>query len=293
MRALLFTLLLLAGLHGQSAHARSSVWKVTGPENHLYVAASIQTLGADDYPLPCEFEFAFGASDSVLLEVDLRVLEDASFQRRYRSNYYFADGSRLHDRLTPSNRMQLDGLLANAGLGREPYARMKPAVLASLLVRRELNRIVGESRSVERHFIEAASEHAKPLRFLTPPFQYLDDALRLTDGHEDEYMAELLDSLQQFEQTAKDSLTPWRRGDIDALAGILDVPRLIEHGPVFLRTSLVQQNLAWLRKLEAILASPGKALSVISASNLVTDSGVLSLLELRGYQVEPVNECRS
>lgn len=293
MRAWLLTVVLLAVLHCPVVQARSSVWQVTGPESHLYIAGSIQTLAADDYPLPCEFEFAFGASDSVLFEVDLRVLEDASFQRRYRSNYYFGDGSTLHDKLTPANRMQLDGLLADAGLGREPYARMKPAVLASLLIRRELNRVVGESRSPERYFIDLASKHARPVRFLTRPVEYLDEALRLTDGNENEYMLELLDSLQQFGQMAKASLTPWREGDLDALARILEVPRLIEQGPVFLRTSLIQQNLAWLRKLEALLATASKEMAVISAANLVTDSGVLSLLELRGYQVEPVNECRS
>ncbi len=293
MRAGLFIVALLAGLICSGVHARSSVWKVSDSDSHVYVAASIHYLGENDYPLPCEFEFVYGLAEQMTLEVDHRVLKHRAFQRRQAAGFYFADGSSLYDRLTPANRIQLDELLAEAGLGSEPYARMKPAVLASVLTNRRLTQNVRNPRGLEAYLIDLAATDRKPIEFIDTPDQYIARALKLTDGHEDEYLIEVIDHLAQLDQTMLAIKPAWRQGDIEAMSSILEIPRLLDRGPPFLRTDLIQKNLAWLRAIEALLATPATALLVIDAANLVTDSGVLSLLGIRGYQIARVNECRS
>lgn len=293
MRAPLLIAAILTALHCTGVSARSSVWQVNGPESHLYIAASIHYLGEQDYPLPCEFEFVYDQAEALVLEVDLRVLKARSFQRRQAARFYYPNGMSLFDRLTPANRLQLDKLLADAGLATEPYARMKPAVLASVLTNQRLNATVKSPRGLDDYFIDAAAADRKPVTFIDSPDQYITHALQLTNGHEDDYLGELIEHISQLDETMQTIKPAWRNGDTEAMSQALKMPRLIEQGPAFLRTDLVQKNLAWLQETEELLATPPIELVVIDASNLVTDSGLLSLLGIRGYEIEPVNECRS
>ena len=65
MRA--FAALLMLSLQVHAA----DVWKVASPRGHVYVGGTFHLLTPADYPLPAEYDAAYRAAQTIVLETDL------------------------------------------------------------------------------------------------------------------------------------------------------------------------------------------------------------------------------
>jgi uncharacterized protein YbaP (TraB family) len=80
-----------------SAHADSSVWKVSKGENHIFLGGTVHVLSPADYPLPKEFDQAYTASDVLVFETDMTALEKPAFTQQIMRTLSYRDGSSVTD----------------------------------------------------------------------------------------------------------------------------------------------------------------------------------------------------
>ena len=78
-------------------------------------------------------------------------------------------------------------------------------------------------------------------------------------------------------------MTAWRRGDVDALAGIMYSS--FREMPSFAERLLETRNRKWIPKIEGYLRSGKTYFVVVGAGHLGGRSGVLALLREKGYEV--------
>ncbi len=73
---LLICLILISTFSFLSAFSQSSVWKIKGNGNEIYIGGAIHRLRDKDYPLPNEYYNAYNKSEILVTESDGSKLED-------------------------------------------------------------------------------------------------------------------------------------------------------------------------------------------------------------------------
>ena len=80
--------------------AESSVWKVQKDDAVMYLGGTVHLLRESDFPLPEEFNKAYEASETVVLETDVEEVNDPSFQRKLLMKARYAGESSLKEDLS-------------------------------------------------------------------------------------------------------------------------------------------------------------------------------------------------
>ncbi len=98
------------------ASGQSSVWKVQGEGNPLYLRGTIHPLRPQDFPLSKEYEEAYGASQILIFETDIAALESPKVQQYMMSKAMYTDGRTLRSVPSEDVYQQLDQKCVEMGI---------------------------------------------------------------------------------------------------------------------------------------------------------------------------------
>jgi len=266
-----------------SAHADTSVWKISKQGQHLFIGGTAHVLSAEDYPLPEEFEQAYAASKKLVFEVDIEQMADPQARAAFAPMLVYDKGD-LSTRLEPETLDRLKQYLASRNIPLATILPLKAGMASILLTIGEMSRIGMSTRGVDEYFNARREKDHKPVAALESVEQQIQMLANLGKGYEDDLINETLESFECVDDLVNAIKTAWRRGDRAGLrnSGLADMQR----NPEMYQTMLVQRNHAWLPHIERFLDTDEVEFVLVGVLHLVGDDGLLTLLQQRGYEVE-------
>jgi uncharacterized protein YbaP (TraB family) len=265
--------------------AKSSVWKITGGDNVLFLGGTIHLLTKQDFPLPVEFELAYQQADLLVFEVEPDIVNSPGTQQKFAQYAYYSDGTQLSDVLDKSTYQMLNDFLASRGLLMASFESMKPGMLAAVLTVVELQRLGLAGKGVDEFFNEKSRRDNKPQLAL----ETIDDQFRalaaLGIGRESFTIRHALGEAEKIAELMQAIKKAWRAGDNQTLTNVSLTPWM-HRFPALYDSLLVQRNNRWLPQIEALLATPAQEYVLVGALHLVGKDGLLRLLRQKGYSVE-------
>lgn len=265
--------------------AESAVWRVSSEVSEIYLGGTIHVLSRNDYPLPEEFEQAYMQADSVVLETDLKAMQQAGFQQRLLQQVMYRDGGTLKNNLTPDTYRQLKVFVSGRGLSMASIEPYQPSMVTMLLTMYELQRLGMDENGVDTFFSNRAVQDGKPLAQLESLASQLNLLAGMGRGHADALILNTIQELNALPAIMKNIKAAWRSGDLPRLEKIAVDP-MRKQFPAIYQSLLVNRNRIWIPKIEAMLATPKKEFVLVGVLHLVSRDGVLEQLIQRGYQVE-------
>lgn len=280
-------LLLLFFFSGLSL-ADSAVWRLTYADKQLYLGGTLHILSAQDYPLPVEFAQAYEASDKLVLEADIRQMQEPAFIQEMMALMTLPAGQSLADKLSAATLNRLSQYLTGKGMQLEPLLHYKAAMLALMLTKMEMQQQGLDQQGVDMHFLARAENDQKPLGFLESAMQQMRYLAEMGVGQEDELIVYTLDDMQSLPQMLEELRSAWRNGDLGALEADGINPMRETH-PQLYQSLLKARNDQWVPQLLSMLEDKPVELVLVGALHLAGDDGLLAQLSRQGVKVEKLS----
>ncbi|MFC4258847.1 TraB/GumN family protein [Marinobacter lacisalsi] len=280
--------LLLLCLAPVASHAETSVWKVSGDGNHLYLGGTIHILNKADFPLPRAFQSAYNKADMVVLETDMAVVRSPEFQRKILlQTTYSGDGSIIQD-LSDDTVKLLRNHLEQRGIPPPSLFRFKAGMLSVTLTVLELQHLGFTEAGVDEFFWRQALEDNKKLGYLESADEQIEFLVNMGKGHEDELIRQSIMEVKKLPEYMHVLREGWRQGDMEQLEAVGLEP-WVDQFPELYDTLLLDRNRNWIPEIEHLLETADVELVLFGALHLVGEDGILALLEERGYRIEQLD----
>jgi len=275
--------------------AKGFLWKVEGGAHPAYLAGTIHIANKDTYPLDPQLEQALDAADFVALELDLTKVDQKRVLELVNERAMLPEGTTLKDVVDEKDYERFQSIVKKSLLAvaapmfdqYEPwYAAM---TLESLPAMRFLT-----TDGIDQHFAKQAHKAGKKIIEL----ESMESQLDVFDG-----LSEELQKLY-FHQTVNNSgmamdgmqqlIAMWQEGKLDALEAVHD--QFEQEGRESMGKLFDEYNEALLLKRNVEMADQiddylrhgedGTYLIAVGSLHMVGESGLVSLLEQKGYDVE-------
>ena len=271
------------------SHAKSSVWKVSKNNQHLFIGGTVHILSADDYPLPCEFGAAYSVSDKVFFETDIspEKLAKASLDMFTKGTYPV--GETISSHLSAATTQKLKTYLTSIGLPAEQFLSFKPGMLMSVVAVAELNKIGIKSEGVDKFLFDRAKQDNKPTDYFEEVSEQIDFIVNLGIGNEENFIKYLLENSENIQNQYIEMRDSWRKGNIEQLADVSEVDELREQFPKVFATILTNRNEEWLKRIDSLIESTEIEYILVGALHLPEKEGLLARLKTKGYEIDQVS----
>ncbi len=268
------------------------LWKVSDPDNTVYLLGSFHLLRSSDYPTGPEIDAAFEDAERVVFEIPPAALADPATGMKMLKASGYADGRSLSKVLTPEQLQQLDEMFSKSGQSVASVEAYEPWFINLSLVM-GMSQALGFSSAdgLDQHLIARAAGAGKP----SDGLESIDQQLAALDAMPmEEQVIALTDFIEdpaQAQAELVDMHDAWRRGDVEALTA-LAIDEMKAETPESYRRVNVERNDAWLPKVEAMLdgESGAETLVVVGAMHLLGEDGLVDKLSRAGYAVERLCE---
>src|SRR5260370_5046702 len=115
---------------------KSTVWRVQGEHNSVYLLGSIHVLPATAYPLNPALQRAFNDSQRIVFEVDLNKVSQEAVLREFEQVGIYPSGDNLERHVSRQTIRLVKDMLAKLGISYEKAKRFRPALLGELITSR-------------------------------------------------------------------------------------------------------------------------------------------------------------
>ena len=285
------TRLLAVGLLfcSQALLAQSAVWQVSNDQHQLFIGGTVHLLPASEFPLPAEFDKAYQQAEKLVFEVDMSKMLDPSIGPMMLGYAMYQDGRTLNSVLSPESYQRLQQAAAELGVDTNALAPFKPDFVLIQMLQLKLQQLGMAGEGVDMHFFTKGAQDNKSKAFLETIEQQFALLFSISDGYEDDWVAQNLDQLDDTEQFMQQTLTAWRSGDREALTELVSEMHDTEVGQRFYQRLLTERNQDWVEQIDAMLQTPQVEFVLVGALHLAGPDNVLDLLKARGYQVRQLS----
>ena len=265
----------------------SFIWKITSDSTIVYLLGSVHVADADTYPLANVIEDAFTDADILVVEVNINEVDSMKSLELILEYGAYPEGEGLKDYLSEELYEKLKVQFAEWGINLSLLDPYRPWFIANLLEITSLEMLgYSSTYGIDLHFLEAAEQrNLKIVELETEEFQ-----IGLLAGISDDVM------IKSLEMTLDDPISNedivelfeiWETGDALAMEeylyeGLDEEPELL---PYF-ESLFTDRNYTMFEKIAGFLGDDEIYFIVVGAGHLVSDKGLLNLLEEAGYIVE-------
>lgn len=267
--------------------AQSAVWKVTRDGRTLFVGGTLHLLRPADFPLPSEFDRAFAESAVVYFETDITRAKSPEMQQVIEKHAAFTDGRTIDKVLKPATWEAVQSYCSKNGLSADQLKQFKPWFFVIMIGVLELQKIGVAGAGVDDHFHAKAKEAGKKMGGLETFEQQVAFITQMGAGHEDEFVANTLEDLDDISRIFKDVVAAWRAGKMEKLDQLL-LADMRKKFPTVYKELLVQRNDDWVPKLLDMLKSPETEYVLVGAGHLAGPDSLLKKLRAAGCAIEQV-----
>jgi uncharacterized protein YbaP (TraB family) len=262
------------------------LWKASSPTATAYLMGSIHVGDGKLYPLPASVESAFAEAKVLIVEVNLKALDQAKTMELVGKYGMYGADDGLSKHLNKQTDDALAAYCSAHNLPRQALETLKPWVVA-ITVTATAFKQAGEDPNlgIDMHFLNASKPPQRISELETADFQ-LSLLASATDQEQQEMLASSLKRADRAKEYLQKMQAAYLAGDSDAL---LKLMKEQESGPPSLLKKLVDdRNVTMAASLEQYLKGNEPCFVVVGALHLLGDKGIVKLLESKGYRVEQV-----
>ncbi len=281
---LLLGLLAFSGILLNDCYSQSSVWRVTGDGNEMYIGGTVHLLKDSDYPLPKEYEEAYAHADVLVFEADLEKMEDPSLATQMMAKMVYQDGRTLDQVLNKKVYEKLNKACEKMGLPLANMNQFKPAMVILTMTNIKMKGSGMTAEGIDKHYYAKGKTEEKGLAFLESVDSQLELLANMGEGNENEFIEHSLEDLDNMEKGLADLISNWREGSSESMQK--QIEEMQKDYPKLYQDLLVKRNNNWMPTLEKYLSSVATEYVLFGALHLHGPDGILEQLKAKGYRVE-------
>lgn len=267
------------------ASAKSSLWKVSKGNSHLFIGGTIHMLSKSDFPLPAEFEKIYNQSEQLVFETDMTKLQDPATQMKMMKSISYQDGTTLKDHLKPETYKALEAYAAKAGVPMLMINNFKPGMAATMLTVFALQKLGVDSEGVDAFYNDKATQDNKTLGKLETVESQIKFIAGLGEKNPDKFIMYTLRDMKKLPVIFGDMKAAWKTGDIHKLKTLGITPIKSEFPDIY-QNLIVKRNNAWIPQIETMMKTKEIEMVLVGALHLAGDDSVLAQLKKLGYTIE-------
>jgi hypothetical protein len=274
-----------------SAPRNGGLYRISGHGRVAYLFGTIHVGNRALYPLAPEVSRALAGASRLVLELDTR--RNDAFIQAVRRHGSYADGDDVRHHLAPDTLDQLTDALHRLGISLASMARLKPWLLANILLSLELERHgYRRSQGVEQVLLADAQSRGEPVGELESADYQLALFDTMNDVQAERYLRDTLRELADGSalRRARAVVAAWDSGDARALDALL--PAATGGGGAvaeFTRRILLgRRNPELAAQIERAMRKGSVTFIGVGLLHLLGANGLPQLLMQRGYLVERV-----
>jgi uncharacterized protein YbaP (TraB family) len=277
-------------LFGQSDDQENGLlWSITGNglEQPSYLYGTIHMIDSDDFFLPNGTLEAFSATERVVFEIDMDMMNDMSAQFSMLMGVMMADGTTLGELLSEEDYAFVKKEFDELGLPMFLLERMKPMFL-TIFAGGDFSPeqfTGGNIKSYEMEFMAMAEEQSKE----TGGLESVEFQMSIFDSipykAQADMLVESLRSSDNGEDQLKEMVELYKKQDLNGLNDMLNSEgeTLMEYDHIILEG----RNRAWIPVMDEMMKEKPTFFAV-GAGHLAGETGVIHLLRAEGYQLRPI-----
>jgi uncharacterized protein YbaP (TraB family) len=267
---------------------RGTLYRIDYRGHTCYLFGTVHVGQAAFYPLEPQVTRALHQADQLVIEVDIRNVD--AFKQAIARQGLYPNGETIGQHLSVDGLTQLKDVLQRNGIAYDNVARMKPWMLANLLIVQEMARSgFPTEQGIETYFLSVADKEKKKIGELETADYQLSLFNTLSDTQQQDYLRETLEDLNDGTGIQKSIalIDAWQRAD-SAKMEALKQEMLTDDSASsrFIEDILLnQRNPGMADKIETLFKTEKATFVAIGALHLIGDKSVPALLKQRGYQV--------
>ena len=283
---LLIGLILLTLTAGVAAED-NFLWEVSGPEGDFYLMGSLHYMVEGAYPLNDEVYNRLAQSDTLVVEVDIREINQFQVQNLINQLGVYGPDESLEDVLEAELYQRVADILEPHGLTRQQFNQFKPWYVSILLsnfstYEMDINPVEG----IEHHILAEVSE----LDLEVKELESLEYQFRMFANLEEELQVEMIrdvfDDLDKGEHYSQELAETWLAGDVDEFYETFFEGRYdSETRSEYYHHLFDERDIEMKENIKAMLADGDDLFVVVGAGHVVGDNGLLNLFEQAGYEI--------
>jgi uncharacterized protein YbaP (TraB family) len=267
------------------APERHFLWKVTSPQGkEAYLLGSVHVLSKGFYPLSPVIDAAFGASKTLVEEIDIDEMDHPATMMGLVGKAMLPDGQTLEQVVSSDTHAAVRARADANGLPWPMVQRMKPWMVAVTLTAAELSKAgFDPALGVDRHFFNRAKSAGMPRRALETVTYQFDRLDGLGATLQETSLKAMLADIDVQAKNVETLASAWRSGDTVTverllMEGFTDAPEIAER-------LLYERNRNWVEPVERCLTEDARCFVVVGAAHLVGPKSLIDLLKERKHVV--------
>jgi uncharacterized protein YbaP (TraB family) len=280
-----FLITLYLNINAQNNNVNSLCWKVTGPglNQPSYIFGTIHLISKKDFFLSKSVETAFKSCKTLALEVDLNM--DKETKKDVGKSAILPEGKTISDYCSTEEMAIIKSFMSDSvkisGLKIKLYSRLKPIYLQSILLKEQLK----GDKSYEETFAKKAKKNNMNqvgLEAINLQMKILDTIPIATQ------IKDMVSSIKEGKASIRnfnEMIAVYKSQNIEKLHQLtIDEDSGINN---FEDVFLNNRNESWIPVIENLISKQPTFIAV-GAAHLGGTKGVLNLMKLKGYVIEPI-----
>ena len=278
---LAFLLIIIPGL----LFSKSTLWKVQGKSNTVYLLGSVHLLTKESYPLDEAIYQAFDDSPNLIFEMNLDSGSTPAAQKFILTTAQFKNGQTLKDQLSASAFLLADSLCKLVGLDIMRFSVFKPWMLSTTIMMAKLHKMgLNPQYGIDRHLFAKGKQSGKNIIGLETIQEQIGFIDNLPMNTQEKMLSQMAEEFSTVESSIDKIVTAWASGEISILEKML--LESYKQEPELHKILLIQRNKNWLQKIRPLLSGDQNYMIIVGAGHLVGDQGLIHLLKKANYVIE-------
>ncbi|MES2535317.1 MAG: TraB/GumN family protein [Pseudomonadota bacterium] len=271
-----------------SGRQRGTLYRVRHQGNTSYLFGTIHFGKAGFFPLEAEVTRALAGASKLVIEVDVR--DSASMQAAMNKHAFYAGADRLENHLSGASMTRLRHALQKLAIPFDQVTRMKPWMVANLVLAMDLERNgLQSAQGTEIFLLGVAQAQGKTILALESADYQLSLFDRMPQAQQENYLSEVLAGIEDGSALKKAAamIDAWSNADSVAFDTILREAKDEKSAAsdFIVRTLLDERNPEMANSIEILLRNDKSTFVAIGLLHLPGENGVPALLQRRGYEV--------
>ena len=279
----LFLILSLVSVFINVCLAQSSVWKLEGKGNTVYIGGTMHLLSAEDYPLPLEFDSAYARSEVLVFEADIKKMEEPAMVQKVMMMAMYQDDRTLESEISEETYQLLESECAELDISLADFSKFKPGMVLLIYAVTKMQQSGLSEDGVDQYYYSLANADHKDLMFL----ESIESQLELMFGEDDEdydqAISQFFDDQKKMDRIGDDIKDSWREGKDKVF--IRMQKEMEKEYPEIYNKILLDRNVNWISEIDSYLDSEEVEFVLVGALHLPGSEGVLEMLKDEGYKL--------
>jgi len=268
---------------GKAANETNQLhWTASKGTKTLFILGSIHVANQSFYPLEPVIYKHLKSSNALIVEVnDLESTESANYANQISR---LPKGDKITDTLSQQDINRATKLGERLGVPFSAFQHKKlwyyGMVMASI---QSIKMGYQPQWGIDLHMIQQAKQNSLPIIALETSKAQIDmiDSIPVSPSE----FNLIMDDIESAQSMIIQLINAWQIGDLNMIDELMK--KSFETSPEMEDILITQRNLNWIHRLHNLLNNYEQLFLVVGAGHLPGDQGLLNLLKMQGFNVEP------